>query len=150
MRGSGFYWHLVSFFSMQKAKADRTFRKFHNQISCIVASIMILTIPSTTVFAVDTTANGASATNLVGWIVNIVVSLFFYVGLVLLVWGIAQFVLALKRTDAESKSDAIQTIIAAIVLMALRTIIKALNLPVSVGNDSVFIPGNSRPISGNL
>ena len=61
-------------------------------------------------------------------IVAIILAMFRWVGVVLLVWGVAQFIMAIKRTDAESKSDAIQTIICAIVLISLKTVIESLKI----------------------
>ena len=70
--------------------------------------------------------NGLSG--LIGNIVAIILAMFRWVGIVLLVWGVAQFIMAIKRTDAESKSDAIQTIICSIVLISLKSVIEGLGI----------------------
>lgn len=69
-----------------------------------------------------------TASSLIGNIVAIILAMFRWVGVVLLVWGVAQFIMAIKRTDAESKSDAIQTIICSIVLISLKTVIEGLKI----------------------
>lgn len=72
--------------------------------------------------------SSSSASSLISNIVAIILAMFRWVGVVLLVWGVAQFIMAIKRTDAESKSDAIQTIICAIVLISLKTVIESLKI----------------------
>ena len=70
----------------------------------------------------------STASGLISNIVAFILAMFRWVGVVYLVWGVAQFIMAIKRTDAESKSDAIQTIICAIVLISLKTVIQNLGI----------------------
>ena len=63
----------------------------------------------------------STASGLISNIVAIILAMFRWVGVV-------QFIMAIKRTDAESKSDAIQTIICAIVLISLKTVIQNLGI----------------------
>ena len=49
-----------------------------------------------------------------------------YIGLILLVWGIMQLVLAFKNEDADSKSRAIMITIVSIVLITLPNIISTI------------------------
>ena len=71
-------------------------------------------------------------------IVAIILAMFRWVGIVLLVWGVAQFIMAIKRTDAESKSDAIQTIICSIVLISLKSVIEGLGIDgLTIGNADI-------------
>ena len=95
-------------------------------LNIMMMAIMFIMMSGVLTFA-SSTSNG-SASKLIGGIVGIILSMFRWVGVVLLVWGVAQFVMAIKRTDAESKSDAIQTIICAIVLISLKTVITALGI----------------------
>lgn len=89
---------------------------------------MFLSLSATPVMA----AGDTSVDSLIGTIVGIILTMFRYVGIVLLVWGVAQFVMAMKRSDSESKGDAIQTIIAAIVLIGLKTVVTSLGIVDSI------------------
>ena len=67
-------------------------------------------------------ADGTAKTlvqNLLGYIFGI----FFFIGVLLLAWGIGQLVLAFKNEDGDSKSRAIMLIIASVVLMAVGGIV---------------------------
>lgn len=44
------------------------------------------------------------------------------------VWAIIQFVLATKRSDADSKADAVQTAVCGIALMSIALIVNALGI----------------------
>lgn len=76
-----------------------------------------------TAYASETTAPQAM-TNLI----NIVLSIFRWVGAALFVWGAIQFILAIKRSDADSKADAIQTAMCGIALMMIKTVVQALGI----------------------
>ena len=71
-------------------------------------------------FEVSVTDNTA-ADNVVRAIVGVVASIFRYIGIILLAWGIGMLVLAFKNEDADSKTKAIMLIIVSIVLIALKT-----------------------------
>ena len=51
-----------------------------------------------------------------------------YVGAAIFVWAIIQFVLATKRSDADSKADAVQTAVCGIALMSIALIVNALGI----------------------
>lgn len=93
-------------------------------ISIMTMACMFIMMSGMMTFA----AGSNSASSLISNIVAIILAMFRWVGVVLLVWGVAQFIMAIKRTDAESKSDAIQTIICAIVLISLKTVIESLKI----------------------
>ena len=79
---------------------------------------------------------GPTAVNpdeMVGNLIGIVCSIFTYIGILLLVWGIGQLVLAFKNEDADSKSRAMMLLIASVVLMSVRTIITNLGLGITIG-----------------
>ena len=102
-------------------------------IACLL--LMISCVPAFAAAPPTTPGGtGGNTANLMGQLVGIIVTMFRWVGIMLLVWGITQFVMAVKRTDSESKSDAIQTIICAIVLMALKTIVTNLGLGITVSD----------------
>lgn len=70
---------------------------------------------------------------MVGNLVGIVCSIFRYIGILLLVWGVGQLVLAFKNEDADSKSRAMMLIVASIILIALKSLIEALGLGITIG-----------------
>ncbi len=67
---------------------------------------------------------GEIVNNLLGYIFGI----FFWIGVVLLAWGVGQLVLAFKNEDGDSKSRAIMLIMASIVLMAVGGIFGGLGI----------------------
>ena len=98
--------------------------------NCIMTVVMYL-------FTAYPALAAANAGEILGGVLGIVLAMFNFVGIALVVWGIAQFVLAVKRTDAESKSDAVQTIVCGIALMALKTLLGSLNLGVTIKDVSL-------------
>lgn len=78
-------------------------------------------------------AGNVSAKAMVGNMIGIVCSIFSYIGMLLLVWGIGQLVLAFKNEDADSKSRAMMLIVASIVLMSVRAIVGTLGLDITIG-----------------
>ncbi len=113
----------------QLDKQRRTRLKFVRQLNIIFAAVLMIMATSVPVFASGESYDTAA---LFGRLLGIVVSLFRWVGIVLLVWGVCQFLLAIKRSDSESKSDAIQTIVCAVALIVIRTLIDALGLGVDI------------------
>lgn len=112
-----------------REKQRKTRMKFARQFNMIFIAVLMIMVTSVPVFA----AGGSYDTGaLFGRLLGIVVSLFRWVGIVLLVWGVCQFLLAIKRSDSESKSDAIQTIVCAVALIVLRTLVDALGLGVEI------------------
>lgn len=76
-------------------------------------------------------ATGAAktgASDVMASLIGLMCSMFRYVGTAVFIWAIIQFVLATKRSDADSKADAVQTAVCGIALMAIGTIVKNLGL----------------------
>ena len=76
-------------------------------------------------------ATGAAATgasDVMSKLIGLMCSMFRYVGTAIFIWAIIQFVLATKRSDADSKADAVQTAVCGIALMAIGTIVQNLGL----------------------
>lgn len=65
-------------------------------------------------------------------LISLMCSMFKFVGAAIFVWAIIQFILATKRSDADSKADAVQTAVCGIALMAVAAIVKNLGLDGSV------------------
>lgn len=97
-------------------------------MNVMMMAFMFIMMSGMATFAAGSSKGSGTASALIGNIVAIILAMFRWVGVVLLVWGVAQFIMAIKRTDAESKSDAIQTIICSIVLISLKTIIDGLGI----------------------
>ena len=89
-------------------------------LSMIIGTGMFI-IPA---FAADT----ATAPDLI----NLMLSMFKYVGAAIFVWAIIQFILATKRSDADSKADAVQTAVCGIALMGIRTVIVGLGIGAAI------------------
>lgn len=107
-------------------KRKRTMLVCGKAMNVMMMAFMFIMMSGMVTFA-DGSGKG-TASSLIGNIVAIILAMFRWVGVVLLVWGVAQFIMAIKRTDAESKSDAIQTIICSIVLISLKSVIEGLKI----------------------
>lgn len=68
----------------------------------------------------------APVTNMTNQLMSIMTTIFQYVGILLIVWGVIQFTLSMKRTDAESKSEAIMVILCGIILSAIKFLVTRL------------------------
>lgn len=96
-------------------------------------SLAIMSAAATPVFAApgaSSSGAGVAMSNLI----SIVLSIFRYVGIALFAWGAIQFILATKRSDADSKADAIQTAMCGIALILVKTVIMALGLGDTITN----------------
>lgn len=60
---------------------------------------------------------------LVGGIASVILQIFQYIGVLLLIWGVGQLVLAFKNEDADSKSRAMMLILASIALIGLKALL---------------------------
>ena len=69
-----------------------------------------------------------SASTTMANLISLMCSMFKYVGAAIFVWAIIQFVLATKRSDADSKADAVQTAVCGIALMSIALIVNALGV----------------------
>lgn len=65
-------------------------------------------------------------------LISLMCSMFKFVGAAIFVWAIIQFILATKRSDADSKADAVQTAVCGVALMAVATIVTKLGLDSAV------------------
>lgn len=108
---------------MTKTKGNVMERLKHNAKYLAVASSFGVT--SATIMPVAADVDD-TAGEVVGEILKFVCTIFRYIGIVLLAWGIGQLVLAFKNEDADSKSRAIMLIIVSIVLVALKSALKAI------------------------
>ena len=80
-----------------------------------------------------------SASTTMANLISLMCSMFKYVGAAIFVWAIIQFVLATKRSDADSKADAVQTAVCGIALMGIALIVNALGIGDAIdGNGDDF------------
>ena len=88
------------------------------------------------------TAHAGTASEIIKSLIGYVLGIFFWVGVVLLVFGIGQLVLAFKNEDGDSKSRAVMLALVAIVLMSLEAIVgaalTAANAGIDVKKDTTF------------
>ncbi len=96
----------------------------------IIAAVMFSTI-SMGALPVFATGTAAANTNvdlpqLMGKIIGIILDIFFYVGIVMLVWAIAQTGLAFKNDDPDSKQRATMLLVISAILIGLRPIVKGI------------------------
>lgn len=74
-------------------------------------------------------ATSASITSLV----SLMCSIFKYVGTAIFVWSVIQLILATKRSDADSKAEAIQAAVCGITMMGMASIINTFDFDDSIG-----------------
>ena len=68
-------------------------------------------------------------------LISLMCSMFKYVGTAIFVWAIIQFILATKRSDADSKADAVQTAVCGVALMGIAAIVGNLGISQSPTDD---------------
>lgn len=115
-----------------KAKRKIDYKKVLWCLAMMVLGTMMFMVPA---FAATVSAN-KTMTNLIG----LMCSMFKYVGAAIFVWAIIQFILATKRSDADSKADAIQTAVCGIALMGIVLVVNALGIGAAIdgGENSKF------------
>lgn len=89
----------------------------------IVCTILVLSVLMT-VFAIPVLAT-PSVSGGVAVLLGYVLKIFQYIGALLLVWAIAQLVLAFKNEDADSKSRAMMMLLVAVILCCLKPVVEA-------------------------
>lgn len=89
-----------------------------------------------------------SASTTMANLISLMCSMFKYVGAAIFVWAIIQFVLATKRSDADSKADAVQTAVCGIALMSIALIVNALGIGDAIdGSGTVFTDNKLKELS---
>ena len=113
-----------------KAKRKIDYKKVAWCLAMMVLGSMMFIMPAfAAVSASDTMKN----------LISLMCSMFKYVGAAIFVWAIIQFILATKRSDADSKADAVQTAVCGIALMGIALIVNALGIGDAIdGNGDDF------------
>lgn len=124
-----------------KAKRKIDYKKVIWCLAMMVLGSMMFMLP---VFA--ETVGSATGTTVMSKLIGLMCSMFRYVGTAVFVWAIIQFVLATKRSDADSKADAVQTAVCGIALMSIGFIVKNMGLSGSLTGeaDSYELGGSSK------
>ena len=113
-----------------KAKRKIDYKRVLWCLAMIVLGTMMFMVPAfaKTISATDTMAN----------LISLMCSMFKYVCAAIFVWAIIQFILATKRSDADSKADAVQTAVCGIALMGIAIIVKNLGIGQAIDKDKEF------------
>jgi len=119
-----------------KAKRKIDYKRVLWCLAMMVLGTMMFVVPA---FADDPPSAGKTMLSLI----NLMCSMFKYVGVAIFVWAIIQFILATKRSDADSKADAVQTAVCGIALIAVATIIDNLGITNNLGTDAGDINSDS-------
>lgn len=94
--------------------------------AAIYATLGTAALSTTSVFALPSGDMDADSmmTKIIGQILNIVR----YIGIVLLVWGVIQLVMAFKNEDGDSKSRAAMMLGISIVLIGMKSLLNAIGM----------------------
>jgi hypothetical protein len=88
-----------------------------------VASISVVAVVIA-MFATMAFANTtASMEGIVTELLDVILQIFFYIGILLLAWSVGMLVLAFKNEDADSKSRAMMLLVVSIALIALQPLL---------------------------
>ena len=106
---------------MQNKKESRY--GFKKILVCL--SMMML---GSVMFIIPALAAAPNASTTMFNLISLMLSMFKYVGAAIFVWDIIQFILATKRSDADSKADAVQTAVCGIALMGITLVVQGLGI----------------------
>lgn len=127
-----------------KAKRKIDYKRVMWCLAMMVLGMAMFMVP---VFATSTTTSSSpTAGKTMMSLISLMCSMFKYVGVAIFVWAIIQFILATKRSDADSKADAVQTAVCGIALIAVGTVIDALGITNNLGSDAGKV--NSDALNG--
>lgn len=93
---------------------------------------LAMMVLGTMMFAMPVFAKTVNASDTMVKLISLMCSMFKYVGAAIFVWAIIQFILATKRSDADSKADAIQTAVCGIALMGIVLVVNALGIGTAI------------------
>lgn len=110
-------------------------KKKINCMKLVICFVMMLL--GSVMFIIPAFAAAPNANETMVKLINLMLSMFKYVGAAIFVWAIIQFILATKRSDADSKADAVQTAVCGIAMMSIKTIVVGLGITDAIdGADS--------------
>ena len=79
-----------------------------------------------TVYATATEGTENTMNQVMGNVLNVVFTVFKYIGVVLALWGAGALIMAFKNEDADSKSRAIMSLVVGVALVALKSLFSTL------------------------
>ena len=97
---------------------------------------LAMMVLGTMMFAMPAFAKTVNASDTMVKLISLMCSMFKYVGAAIFVWAIIQFILATKRSDADSKADAIQTAVCGIALMGIVLVVNALGIGTAIDSST--------------
>lgn len=110
-------------------------KKKINCMKLVICFVMMLL--GSVMFIIPAFAAAPNANEAMVKLINLMLSMFKYVGAAIFVWAIIQFILATKRSDADSKADVVQTAVCGIAMMSIKTIVVGLGITDAIdGADS--------------
>lgn len=119
-----------------KRKRTINWRRVITCLMMMALGVFMFAFPA---FATSGGGSGdGSAANLMVNLINLMCSMFKFVGAAIFVWAVIQFVLATKRSDADSKADAVQTAVCGIALVSIAAIINNLKIGSAIGTNTSF------------
>lgn len=119
---------IISFCNKVKEKGMKAY-KFCKKYALELVISMSAILPCSTVLDVyASTVNTVDEVNLISKVLDIIFTIFRYIGILLLAWSIGMLVLAFKNEDADSKSRAIMMMVVSVVLIGVKTLFTGLGL----------------------
>lgn len=85
-------------------------------IAAVSMAMVVVAMFGTFAFATGAAGNGDMAT-IVNAILDIILDVFFYIGILLLAWSVGMLILAFKNEDADSKSRAMMLLVVSVALI---------------------------------
>lgn len=124
-----------SMFNRLKSTTSKIAKKFNVKKAAVVTyftslaiSMNALATPAPTGSVTVTLGDDVSSDSLIGSAIGVILTFIRGVGVILLIWGFAQLILAFKNEDADSKSRAIMALMVGVALIALKTLLKSMNI----------------------
>ena len=111
-------------------------KKKINCMKLVICFVMMLL--GSVMFIIPAFAAAPNANEAMVKLINLMLSMFKYVGAAIFVWAIIQFILATKRSDADSKADAVQTAVCGIAMMSIKTIVVGLGITDAIDGANSF------------
>lgn len=118
-----------------KRKRTINWRRVITCLMMMALGVFMFAFPA---FATSGGGSGdGSAGTLITNLINLMCSMFKFVGAAVFVWAVIQFILATKRSDADSKADAVQTAVCGIALVCVAAIVDKLGINDAIGGGKI-------------
>lgn len=116
-----------------KNAATATLKKMNPKRAIILTYLSVMALSmgvfaSSTSDSIQISTEDVKAENLVAKLAGTILDIFRWIGVLLLIWSVGQVVMAFKNEDADSKSRAMMMAIVSIMLITLKTILKAIGI----------------------